>query len=79
VHEERCTATRAIPDDNLTESPLFLAGEIAVRRGSVDAAVVLPDEFEHLAPSGPPLVASWPLVKSTRHQGGHEVGFAAVL
>lgn len=33
VHEGRCTVTPAIPGDNLTESPLFLAGEIAGRRG----------------------------------------------
>lgn len=49
--------TPAIPGDNLTESPLLLAGEIAGRRGWVDAAVALPDEFEHLAPSGSPVVA----------------------
>lgn len=47
----------AMPEDNLTESPMFLAGEIAGRRGWVDTALALPADLEDLVPSGPPDVA----------------------
>ncbi len=57
MHEGRCAVTPAIPEVKLTESPMFLAGKIAGRRGWVDATLALPADLEELAPSGPPVVA----------------------